>query len=193
MAHESYPVNPANPVHPVDCLGAWLEEMAACPLPGAVSAAAVAAAMGAALVAKVARLALLRMPAVPELEAVSDLARTQQRELLLLADADVQAYQAVLDTRSQAAGDAAWRARRAATEVPIRMAEACAALQDRLSALEQCCPRSVRIELATGASLLEAGRQAGLLGAEENLKLWAESEGGRPLRLRLDALKESKM
>jgi len=189
MVNLEDPVNPEKPVDPVDRLSPWLDEMADHPLPGAVSAGAVAAAMGAALLAKVARLAQQRQTGGTEdLRGFGELAGVQRRELLHLARTDVKAFQLVLDARDRPAARQAWQD---ATDVPLRVAEACLALEDRLPALELHCPSAVLAELRTGAWLLEAGRRSGLLAAEANLKLWAEGAAGGRLRARLDALKES--
>jgi formiminotetrahydrofolate cyclodeaminase len=188
MRNETVPVNPENPVNPVGRLSSWLDEMADCPLPGAVSAGAVAAAMGAALLAKVARLVQQRQPGDSEgLRGFCDLAGEQRRELLHLAHADVLAFRQVLDARDRPPARQAWQD---ATDVPLRVAEACLALEDWLPALEPRCPPAVLAELRTGAYLLETGRRSGLLAADTNLRLWAEGAAGGRLRARLDALKE---
>jgi methenyltetrahydrofolate cyclohydrolase len=189
MGNLQDPVNPENPVNPVDRLAAWLDEMADHPLPGAVSAGAVAAAMGAALLAKVARLAQQRQTGgTDDLREFGELAGVRRRELLHLAHTDAQAFQSVLDAQD---GPAAQQARQDATDVPLRVAEACLALEDRLPALELRCPPAVLAELRTGACLLEAGRRTGILAAEANLKLWAGGAADGRLRARLHALKES--
>jgi hypothetical protein len=102
----------------------WLHNLATKPLPGGVSAAALAAAMGAALVAKAVRISLRRQDVGEkdrtDLHAVLDLARYQQ-VLLSLAEADERAYRAVLASQAHKHGhparDDAWYE---ATSVPVR-------------------------------------------------------------------------
>lgn len=176
----------------MNSLEAWLDEVADEPLPGAVSAAGVAAAIGAALIAKAARLAL-RQPAGEDraqFEKLLDLAQTQRKVLLDLAGADVLAYQAVLDTRALPSHDSvrqqAWRG---ATEVPLRVAEACQALHDEASTLCDVCPPAVGGELEVGRWLLETGARAALLAAESNLRPQAGQAGEQTLRWRIAALR----
>lgn len=176
-------------------LETWLDEMATRPLPGGVSATAVAAAMGAALVAKAGLLTLHRQVLDEAdraaLQAVTDQALHRRTELLSLAAADCEAYQDVLDTRALPPQEPARRqAWQAATEVPILVAEACQAIEEGASRLSACCWPAVRMDLRAGGWLLESGRNAGVLAAEVNLQMWGAGAQTQPLRLRLTALKE---
>jgi formiminotetrahydrofolate cyclodeaminase len=154
-------------------LEAWLDDLSAKPLPGGVAAAAVAAAMGSALMAKAARVTLRqqRRPNAGRtaLEAVLDLAQARRAELLELATADEQAYRAVLEPSG--AADEAWRA---ATEVPIRVAEACHSLLDQMPAILGLCWPPVRTDLEIGGWLLEIGARAGVAAAESNVRSWGD-------------------
>jgi formiminotetrahydrofolate cyclodeaminase len=169
----------------------WLHELSTRPLPGGVAAAAVASAMGAALVAKAARLTLRQQPlAGVGLQALLDLAAAQQAALLHLAGADERAYRSVLAIR--AAGEPSPDQRRAwqeATEVPLRLAEACQSLLDRLPGLLDRCPSALKPDLQVGGWLLEAGRRAGLSAAESNLKAWGAAIEGESLQARVEALR----
>lgn len=172
---------------PVACFEAWLGEMAARPLPGGVAAAAAAAAMGAALLAKAARVTLRRAGSGELLfQELLGAATGLGKRLLDLADADSRAFQAVLATRALPAGDPARRqAWIAATEVPLRVAEACAALQECLAFPFDLAPAAIRADLEIGESLLKAGREAGCLAAESNLSAWDGPEA-QALRYRLE-------
>jgi formiminotetrahydrofolate cyclodeaminase len=171
----------------------WLDDLSTKPVPGGIAAAAVAAAMGAALVAKAARVTLDRRRGTQgekaQVQAVLDLAQGQQAILLDLAPADEQAYQAVLDLGALAwtspAGRHAWQL---ATEVPIRVAEACRALLAEIPHLAESCWPVVYPDLKTGEWLLSAALQAGLLSAESNMRFLGDGSDARALRARMDDL-----
>lgn len=174
-------------------LETWLNEMSARPLPGGVAAAAVAAAMGAALIAKALRVTLNRQQLAASeravLEETLNLTQVQRGELYRQADADVEAYRAVLDTRSLAPGDPARRrAWESATEVPVAVAETCRLLMDRLPGVVPQCWSGVCVDFEIGSQLLEAGMQAGILAAEANLSLGGAAIDGGPFRVRIEAL-----
>lgn len=177
-------------------LETWINDMSTRPLPGGVAAAAVAAAMGAALIAKALRISLDRESygagERETLAAVLDLGREQQAALLRLAADDVQAYRAVIATRSLPAADPARvQAWRTATEVPMALAEACHRLLERLAAVVCQCWPGVCIDYQIGGELLRAGARAGLLAAEDNLDNWDTSPRTGPLRARVNALREA--
>jgi formiminotetrahydrofolate cyclodeaminase len=177
-------------------LETWLDDMCTRPLPGGVAAAAVAAAMGAALIAKALRITLRRQQLATADQAtlaeVFDLALTQQATLSGLADADIQAYQACLDTRSLAAGDPRQsQARQMAIEVPIAVAEACCALLGRIPGMLTYCWHGVCVDFEIGGQLLQAGMRAGILAAQANLGAWRDSALAGQFRARLDALLEA--
>ena len=172
-------------------LSGWLDDMAVHPLPGGVSAAALASAMGAALCAKAARVTLQRRPQDDtnhrtDLVALVDSARDNRLALVRLAAEDEQVYRAVLDAGEQASRDRAWQA---ATEVPIGVAEISQSMLAGLATLENVCWPSVRVDLEIGIGLLEAGVQAGLRAAEANLRQWGDWAGGVDLQLRVEKLR----
>jgi formiminotetrahydrofolate cyclodeaminase len=162
----------------VENLETYVYNLACKALPGAVAAAAVSAAMGASIIAKAMRVTLRH--ALPEdrnedLQAVLDLALEQQAELLMLADADEEAYRAVLRQSARPNSTRAEReAWRRAAEVPIRVAEACRHLLEELPGVETRCWSSVKADLEIGGWLLETGLRAGLLAADENLRAWED-------------------
>jgi formiminotetrahydrofolate cyclodeaminase len=177
-------------------LESWLHRLANDPLPGGVAAAALGAAMGAALVSKVLQVTFARreMDAAlrAEMEFVLVLAQDQQAELMRCVDADELAYRALLATRKRPGQDlalgAAWRA---ATEVPIEIAERCRLLLDRLPALSELVWPPVRVDLEIAESLLRAGAHAGLAAAESNLTAWGDEDEARPLWSRIEVLREA--
>ena len=174
-------------------LETWLNDMSARPLPGGVAAAAVAAAMGAALIAKALRVTLNRQQlAAAErtvLEETCNLTQTQQTALFHQAGADVEAYRAVLDTRSLAPSDPARRrAWHSATEAPVAVAEACRLLLDKLPGVVPQCWSGVCVDFEIGSQLLQAGMQAGILAAEANLSLGRAAIDAGPFRARIEAL-----
>jgi formiminotetrahydrofolate cyclodeaminase len=176
---------------------AWLDDMSAKPLPAGVAAAAVAAAMGVALVAKTLRVTLRRQALAAArratLQATLELAHEQRGLLLELAEADQKAFRAVLELNQLEAQDRekqdAWQA---ATEVPLRIAEACQALLAKLPPLIQVCWPAVSSDLRTGVWLLEAGLHGCLLAAECNLQVIGEDARAQSLRGRMDALKDER-
>ena len=177
-------------------LDTWLEILATQPLPGGVSAAAIAAAMGAALVAKAAQSTLQRQSvedadARTALGAIRDLAHTQRQHLRHLASADEQAYGAVLETRAlPALAPVRGQAQEAAIEIPILVVEACQALLGQTPYLAANCWPAVDHDLQTGIWLLELGVRSGRLAAETNMEAWGGSTEFQRFRIRLDTLVE---
>lgn len=174
-------------------LESWLNDMSSRPLPGGVAAAAIAAAMGAALIAKALRLTLGRLELEADerqvLAAVLSLVRQEQTALQGYAQADVNAYQAVIDTRSLPTADPArQQAWGAATEVPLAVAEGCSRLVNEVQAVVCQCWPSVCVDYAIGSELLKAGARAGRLAAEANLAHWGEPQQAESFRARLEAL-----
>ncbi len=173
----------------------WLEDLATQPVPAGASAAAVVSAMGTALMAKALWITLTRQKLgageVAAIEEGLDLARDQQAVLMALAQAVERAYRTVMATTGEGAPPSARRqARLAATEVPIRIAEASQALLALLPHLTALCWPAVGPDLEVGGRLLEAGREAGLLIASENIEMWASEAEVAKLQPRLTALKE---
>ena len=188
-----YRAGPAAYNQRMNDLNSWLDALSDEPLPGAVSAAAVSAAMGAALIAKAARITLQRRQldgaTRGRVQALWDLAARQQAALLELAGADERAYRAVLETRSLPPSDpartGAWQR---ATEVPIRVAEACQALLEPASFLLDTCWPAVCPDPEIGIWLLETGARAGLKAARGNVEHCGDGPEARSLQDRIDAL-----
>ena len=175
-----------------------LDAMARRPLPGAIAAAAVAAAMGAALIGKSVRVALrhqeLSGRGRTEMEELVGQAGQTVMELLDLAGADTLAYRSVLDTRTIAAHEPTrQRAWLAAAEVPLRLAELSAPLEESIPALFDRCPPVVHLDLQIGVSLLRAASAGGRLAAEANLENCGECEEAGLLRRRLAVLREPQL
>jgi len=175
---------------------AWLERLASEPLPGAVSAAAVASAMGAGLVAKACRVTLRRgrlVPAAREaVQSILDQATAQRQALIKLAEADEAAYRVLLGERPAGPLSASQiQARHRAAEVPIQVAEACRSLLGWLPDLLDCCWPAVRPELEVGAQLVGVGLRAGLLVAERNLRAWRGGSQFPALHARVQRLRQT--
>ncbi|MGD9374911.1 MAG: cyclodeaminase/cyclohydrolase family protein [Anaerolineae bacterium] len=172
-------------------LSVWLGDMADQPLPGGVSAAALAAAMGAALCAKAARVTLRRREVNDTdriaLEVVVDRASEDRSALIRLVEADQQAYQAVLDIGDPLTSGQIWQA---ATEVPVKVAETSQSLLADRALLEGVCWSSARVDLDVGLRLLEVGLHAGLRAAEANLGWWGDADEAADLRLRTERLRQ---
>ena len=171
----------------------WIEDLSAQPLPGGVAAAAVSSAMGAALLEKAAGVSIRRQDLEPTeramLQNMAEQAQVRRRELARLAEADVEAYRAVLDARMVESGSSELQeAYITATEVPFRVAEVCQALLDGASSTWDVCWSAVRVDFEIGRRLLEMGVQAGLLAAKSNLHDCGCSEVSGKLQARLDAV-----
>jgi len=174
----------------------WLSDMCDRPLPGGVAAAAVGAAMGTALIGKALRVTLKRQQLAASdravLVEVFNLTRAQRVALSHLADADVEAYRAVLDTCSLVDSDPARRrAWQLATEVPIAVAEVCRLVLDRLPDVVPQCWSGVCVDFEIGSQFLQAGMRSGILAAQANLSLGAAAMDGDLFRGRLEALSQA--
>ena len=159
---------------------AWLVRLACRPLPGAVSAAAVASAMGAGLIAKACRVTLSKEDLSPagqaRMQTALDLAADQSQVFLALAEADEAAYRAFLaEERHGPLSPAQVEARRQAIEVPVRLAEGCRPLLKAVPGLLQICWRTVCPDLEVCVYFLQTGLRTGLLVAEHNLQTWGGS------------------
>lgn len=176
---------------------AWLDQMAAEPLPGGVAAAAVGAAMGAALVAKIVSIRESRQ--APDsagrraLHALFDLAQASRAELLRLAAADEAAYRRVLDTRHLPSVDEdRRRARQWATDLPLSVAETCRRLLAELPVPAELGSPAMVVDFEIGRRLLEVGVKAGMLAAGQNLGAWSQGLDVAAYRRRLAALRGGK-
>lgn len=174
--------------------GAWLHDLSTKPLPGGVSAAALASAMGAALLAKTLRISLHRQDMRAEdhaaVQAALDLAGHQQQTLISLAQADEDAFRAVLDSRARQVGtQSEAKAWRRAIETPICLAEACHLLLGQLPEVRPLCWPAVTPDLDISRWLLEVGLRTGLLAAETNAQAWTGAPELASLQARIDALK----
>jgi formiminotetrahydrofolate cyclodeaminase len=161
----------------MDDFGNWLNAMAHEPLPGGLSAAAVAAAMGTALIFKAFHSSLDRQSLTQGEErlvvSLLEVAHQQQANLVRFAEADKEAYRAVLAARQAPEGaQDLVRARQAATRVPIQTARACAQVLQALSQVEHLCWPTVQPDVAVGRMLLEIGQRTGVLIARTNLRTW---------------------
>ncbi len=171
----------------------WLNDMTTQPLPGGVAASALAASMGAALIAKALRITLEREPFEgterQALVGALEQARDRQAEFRRLAESDMEAYRAVIATRSLAAGHPARRqAWHAATNTPLALAEGARRLLAVLAGVQCQCWPGVCVDYQIGAELLQSAVQSGRLAAAANLDDWGQAEAALPFRERLAAL-----
>jgi formiminotetrahydrofolate cyclodeaminase len=152
----------------------FLAELAsAAPMPGGGSAAALAGSLAAALTAMVCRVTAARDPSAAALAETGTTAEGLGRRLSALADADVEAYQALLaarrlpaDTRA-AAADAALRR---ATEIPLDVVIAC---RDVLALCEQVAGSaraSTLADLEVAVAIARGALEGGAATVRANLR-----------------------
>jgi methenyltetrahydrofolate cyclohydrolase len=140
------------------------------PTPGGGAAAALGGALAAALVAMVSRATAGRDPGARDEMTVIAMRADELRELLTgLVTQDMDAYRGLLDARRSRQPEAAERALRRATEVPLMVA------RDSQSVLTVCETAASRArastlsDLAVAAALGWAALEAGALTARANL------------------------
>jgi formiminotetrahydrofolate cyclodeaminase len=156
-------------------LTAYIEQLAStAAVPGGGSAAAVASAMGAALVGMAARLTAKKAgdPSVQnKLEAMASSLDEVWRKLLDLSQADIDAYQAVLDARRKQGNHSLsiQDAYRGAAEVPLRVAQSSRTALELEAELRPIAWKMIASDLDAGAGLLRAGLRAALENVEINL------------------------
>jgi methenyltetrahydrofolate cyclohydrolase len=166
------------------------------PTPGGGSAAALAGATGAALVTMVCSMPKTRTASPGERERLATAlswAREAGARLRRLVDEDAEAYDVVIASYRLPKGTEAEKATRkevvaraleAATEVPLRVAEACLVV---MSAAEEAAANgnpNALSDVRTGATLAWAG----ILGAAENVRINAQGTPGSPFLEKLEAL-----
>jgi formiminotetrahydrofolate cyclodeaminase len=127
-------------------------------------------------------------PALAEIGADADRLR---RRLATLVDADVEAYQRVLDARRlspEARGPSLRDALGRATEVPLEVARAGATLLAHGAALVEQARASTVSDLGVAAALAWAALEAGALTARANLATLDDAAAGVATGRELDAL-----
>ena len=170
------------------------------PTPGGGSGAAVAGALAAASAAMAANFTVGKKKFTDvqaDIERILEVLNTQQQRLLELADADAEAYSKVgaayglprdtdaeKDTRQQAIQEALM----AAAEVPVAVAEACAAFIALLPELADKCNPNLISDVGVGAQLGSAALAAAQLNVEVNLAFIKDEDYNADKRQRLGRL-----
>jgi len=170
------------------------------PAPGGGSGAAVAGALAAASAAMAANFTVGKKKfadAQVDIERILGVLSTQQQRLLELADADADAYSKVgaaygmprdTDTEKEARQEAIQEALMAAAEVPMAVAEACAAVIAVLPELTDKCKPNLISDVGVGAQLGSAALAAAQLNVEVNLALIKDEDYNAQKRRRLSQL-----
>ena len=157
------------------------------PTPGGGVAAALGGALGTALVAMLARVSVAqgeRADHAKLLNAVAEEADTLRERLLALADEDAAAYAAV----TKAAPEVVEAALKEATEVPLRIMEACVeAVGLAKNAVERGFPSAIA-DGAAGAELCRAGLRGAAALVQANLKVLRDEEFKGHARTRMDEM-----
>lgn len=149
------------------------------PVPGGGPAAGIAAALGTSLVVMAATLAQARATTDDAGKLASTIARlrSQQAELLSLADDDSVAYASVLAAYRLPKNSAAEKearaaaievAMRAATDVPLGMMRSCVQVLDEAIDVTRRVPASAHVDLAIGIELIDASLRGCRVCVEAN-------------------------
>ena len=170
------------------------------PTPGGGSAAAVAGALAAASAAMAANFTVGKKKFADvqaDIERILEVLNTQQQGLLELADADAEAYSKVgaaygmprdTDAEKEARQEAIQKALMAAAEVPMAVAEACAAFIGLLPELADKCNPNLISDVGVGAQLGSAALAAAQLNVEVNLAFIKDEDYNADKRGRLEQL-----
>lgn len=183
----------------------FLDELASsAPAPGGGSAAALSGALGAALVSMVCNLTLGKKKYADvqeDIEALLSQSEALRKELVELLEADVQVYTEVSKAmkmprtteEEKAARTAAMqKALKAATEVPMRVAEACVKVMDLCRPVAEKGNVNAVSDAGVAVLMAEAGLRSAALNVLINLA-WIKDEAFvAENRAKLDALLEGK-
>jgi formiminotetrahydrofolate cyclodeaminase len=183
----------------------FLNELAsAAPAPGGGSVAAVAGALGAALISMVCNLTIGKEKYAgvqAEIGEILEKSEKLRKKLADLLDADVEVYSLLsqtmkmprdTDEQKQARATAMNRALKAATDVPMRVAEAC------VSVMELCRPTAEKgnsnavSDVGVGILMAEAGLRSAALNVLINLRWIKDQAYVNESRRKLDKLLKGK-
>jgi len=184
-------------------VAAFLDRLAAgTPTPGGGSAAALSGALGGALLQMVCRLTIGRDEARPHEAALGALlgqAADQEGRLRELVDEDAQAYDQVMaalrlpkgtDEEKTARRAMLRRANAAATDTPLRTAEACHALLGLAAELAATGNRNALSDIGSAAQLLQAGLRGAVMNVRINLPGLGEPAQAEQFEARVRLLEE---
>ncbi|GAB4442214.1 MAG: cyclodeaminase/cyclohydrolase family protein [Chloroflexi bacterium OHK40] len=182
-------------------VGAFLDALASsAPTPGGGSVAALSGAMAAGLVSMVCALTVGKKQFAEieeEVRAIHDRAETLRRELQALAEQDIEvfarlaaAYKLPRTTQADAASRQAaiQQVTRLAAEVPLRTAQAAAALLPLCTALAPRVGRLIVSDIGVAALLARATVQSAILNVEINLAGLEDQIYVRQTRARIEDL-----
>ncbi len=183
----------------------FMDELASsAPAPGGGSVAALAGAMGAALVSMVCNLTVGKKKYADveeEIKAILEQSEALRRELLSLLEEDVAAYTRVSEamkmpreTEEQKAirEEALEKALKEATEVPLRVAEACVRVMDLCRPVAEKGNVNAVSDAGVAVVMAEAGLRSAALNVFINLS-WIKDEAFKEeTQARLDKLLEGK-
>jgi glutamate formiminotransferase len=170
------------------------------PTPGGGSVAAFAVALAAGLGQMVAGLSRKKKSQAAHFEALStalDELRRTSDTLLEAIDRDAASYDAVLASFKLPQGDEAERdlrkiaieaATRGAAEVPMKVAEAAVALDERLAELERIAAAAMRSDLRVARLMAAAGAKGALENVEINLESLTDAAYVQTMRARSNSV-----
>lgn len=183
----------------------FMDELASsAPAPGGGSVAALAGAMGAALVSMVCNLTIGKKKYVDveeEIRAILEQSEALRRELLTLLEEDVAAYTRVSeamkmprDTEEQKAAreEALDKALKEATEVPLRVAEACVKIMELCRPVAEKGNVNAVSDAGVAVVMAEAGLRSAALNVLINLGWLKDETFKKEAQARLDKLLEGK-
>ncbi len=183
----------------------FMDELASsAPAPGGGSVAALAGAMGAALVSMVCNLTIGKKKYADvegEIKAILEQSEALRRELLDLLEGDIAAYTKVSeamkmprDTEEQRAirEEALDKALKEATEVPLRVAEACVKVIDLCRPVAEKGNVNAVSDAGVAVVMAEAGLRSAALNVLINLGWLKDENFKKEAQTRLDKLLEGK-
>ncbi|MDW8101282.1 MAG: cyclodeaminase/cyclohydrolase family protein [Anaerolineae bacterium] len=186
-------------------LNQFMDELASsAPAPGGGSVAALAGAMGAALVSMVCNLTIGKKKYADveeEIKAILEQSEALRREFLNLLEADVAAYTRVSEamkmpreTEEQKAirEEALDKALKEATEVPLRVAEACVRVIDLCRPVAEKGNVNAVSDAGVAVVMAEAGLRSAALNVLINLGWLKDEDFKKEAQTRLDKLLEGK-
>lgn len=186
-------------------VSAFLDELSSsAPAPGGGSVAALSGALGAALISMVSNLTIGKKKYADVQDEVSELLKESERlrrELIGLLEADVKVYTELsqtmkmprdTDEQKTARAKEMDKALKAATDVPMRIAEACVSVMDLcLPAAEKGNVNAVS-DVGVGVLMAEAGLRSAALNVLINLGWIKDETYVRESRTKLDTLLKGK-
>ena len=183
----------------------FVDELASsAPAPGGGSAAALSGALGAALVSMVCNLTIGKKKYADvqeDIQAILEKSEALRHRLLELLEADVQVYTKVsqamkmpreTEEQKQARAAALQEALKAATLVPLQVAEACVQVMDLCRPVAEKGNKNAVSDAGVGVLMAEAGLRSAALNVLINLAWIKDQDFVAEKRAELEALLEGK-